>query len=92
MCDQQIAPDELNLHHGPVYRSDGGTVTEPVHQSCHVNFHSRAGDFREWGRLGGQLSALSKRWAFNLKGVRTHPAHDINRSFYALHYASEATR
>lgn len=87
MCSQPIEPhDEINLHH-PVYRSEGGTEVEPVHKSCHVEFHSRAGDFRTWGRVGGQITAATRRWAFNLKGVRTHPAHDINRSFYAAHYA-----
>ena len=88
MCNQQIGPDEVvNQHHGPVYRSEGGTATEPVHQSCHVKFHSLAGDFRYYGSIGGKLSALTKRWAYNLKNVNTHPAHEINRAYYAAHYA-----
>ncbi|MCI0490793.1 MAG: hypothetical protein L0229_29725 [Blastocatellia bacterium] len=91
MCAQEIGPDELNLHHGPVYRSEGGTVTEPVHRSCHVRFHSVKDDFRAWGRIGGQISALSKRWSFNLRNVKDDPLYEQARAFHLTYY-SEATQ
>jgi hypothetical protein len=85
-CEQPIAPGDVNMHH-PVYKSNGGRDTKPAHKDCHVSHHSEQGDFRDWGRAGGKLSALTKRWALNLKNVRTHPAHEINRSFYLACYA-----
>ena len=88
LCSKAIKPgDEINHHHSPVYCSQGGVETEPTHRECHVAFHSARGDFREFGRIGGQISALSKRWSFNLKNVRTDPAHDYNRAFYTAYYA-----
>jgi cyclopropane fatty-acyl-phospholipid synthase-like methyltransferase len=87
LCSQAIKPgDETNSHH-PVYKSDGGLKTEPTHKRCHILFHSKRGDFREWGKIGGQISALSKQWAFNLKNVRQDAAHEINRAFYRMYYA-----
>lgn len=80
------AGDEINNHH-PHYRSNGGTATEPTHKTCHVALHSTRGDFREFGRIGGQVSALSRRWALNLKHVRNHPAHEINRAFFRAMYS-----
>ena len=86
LCSHAIQPGEdVNLHH-PVYRSHGGTQTEPTHKDCHVAHHSDQGDFREWGRQGGIITAATRVWAFNLKGVRNHPAHDINRQFYTAFY------
>src|ERR1044071_1328271 len=77
-CKAEIQPDQsLNLHH-PVYRSNGGTHVEPAHESCHVEYHSRKGDFRQWGRQ----SAATRRWAFNLKNVRDNPAYDFDRAYY----------
>ena len=82
-CKQEIRPDQqVNLHH-PVYKSRGGTEVEPAHESCHVEYHSRKGDFRAWGRQ----SAQTRRWAFNLKNVRTNPAYDFDRSYYLMLYA-----
>ncbi len=87
LCEQAIKPDDVtNLHH-PVYRSQGGTETEPVHKGCHIAYHIAQGDFRAFGRIGGQISALSRRWAFNLLNVRTDPAHEMNRAFYTAHYS-----
>ena len=87
ICNQPIKPgDEVNLHH-PVYRSQGGTETRPTHKRCHVALHHARGDFKSWGRIGGQISALSKQWSFNLLNVRTHQAHEINRAFNRAMYA-----
>jgi hypothetical protein len=87
LCTQPIAPDDaLDMHHS-VYRSNGGIETAPAHNRCHVELHRSRGDFKEWGRIGGQLSALSKQWSFNLLNVRAHPAHDINRQFNQAMYA-----
>jgi hypothetical protein len=85
-CEQPIQPGDVNMHH-PVYKSRGGTDTAASHRACHASYHSKQGDFREFGRIGGQISALSRRWAFNLKNVRTDPAHEINRSYYRAYYA-----
>lgn len=87
ICTQPIQTgDEVNLHH-PIYRSQGGTETEPTHARCHVALHRARGDCREFGRSGGEISALSKQWSFNLRNVRTHKAHDINRAFNRAMYA-----
>jgi hypothetical protein len=82
-CNHSIKPDEpINLHH-PNYKSNGGTHVEPAHERCHIEFHSRQGDFRHWGKL----SALTRVWAFNLKNVRNHPAYDFDRAYYLMLYA-----
>jgi hypothetical protein len=86
-CEQPVQPgDEVDNHH-PVYKSKGGTHTEPAHKDCHVAHHSEEGDFRAWGREGGKLSSLTRRWSLNLKHVRTDPRHDLNRAFYQACYA-----
>ena len=86
-CTKEIGPDdEVNLHH-PTYKSNGGKVVAPAHKSCHVSHHSTSGDFRAFGRIGGQITATTKRWAFNLRNVRTHPSHEINRAFYTAYYS-----
>ena len=82
LCSQLIEPGDVEMHH-PVYRSHGGTETVPTHRACHVAYHSKAGDFRSWGRR----SAQTRRWAFNLKHVRTHPAYDFDRAYYLALYA-----
>src|SRR5438128_1322506 len=47
-CNLEIRPDQaINLHH-PIYRSNGGTHVEPAHEQCHVEYHSRQGDYRIW--------------------------------------------
>lgn len=82
-CNQSIGPDEpINLHH-PIYKSRGGTETQPAHERCHVEFHSRSGDYRSWGKL----SALTRAWAFNLKNVRSNPAYEFDRQYYLALYA-----
>jgi hypothetical protein len=82
-CNKAIDQDQpLNLHH-PIYRSNGGTHVEPAHEACHVEYHSRKGDFRSWGKL----SSLTRAWAFNLKNVRNHPAYEFDRAYYLMFYA-----
>lgn len=82
-CNLEIKPDQpINLHH-PVYKSNGGTQVETAHEKCHVEYHSRQGDYRTWGRR----SAETRRWAFNLKGVKDHPAYDFDRAYYLMLYA-----
>jgi hypothetical protein len=80
-CEQAIEPDDvINLHH-PVYRSQGGKAVEPARERCHVVHHSDQGDFSSWGRIGDQISAITRRRAFN------NPAFDFDRSYYLAHYA-----
>jgi hypothetical protein len=85
-CEQTILQGDVNMHH-PVYKSKGGRETAPAHTDCHRSFHSKQGDFKAWGRIGGQITALTRRWAFNLKNVRSNPAYDFDRSYYIAHYA-----
>jgi hypothetical protein len=81
-CSKQIEPDQsMNLHH-PLYKSNGGTEVEPAHEKCHIEFHSRQGDFREFGNR----SAMTRAWAWNLKNVRTHPAFEFDRQYYLMLY------
>jgi hypothetical protein len=83
-CKLEIRQDQpVNFHH-PTYKSNGGTHVEPSHETCHVEFHSRKGDFRKWGKL----SSLTRAWAFNLKNVRTHPAYEFDRAYYLMLYAN----
>ena len=86
-CDLPIGDGDLNNHH-PTPRSEGGTATVPSHKSCHVNHHSSQGHFRHWGKVGGQLSALTCRWAFTLRGVKDNPAYELHRQFYRMFYAT----
>jgi hypothetical protein len=82
-CSQPIEPDQsINLHH-PIYRSHGGTQVEPAHERCHVEYHSRQGDFKKWGRQ----SAATRRWAFNLKNVKDNPAYEFDRQYYLALYS-----
>jgi hypothetical protein len=85
-CGRCINQAELNYHH-LIPRSQGGEVTVPTHKSCHITHHSTSGHFRHWGRVGGQISALSRQWAFTLKNVRDNPAYEMDRQFYLLYYA-----
>lgn len=81
-CNSEITQNQpINLHH-PTYKSNGGIQVEPAHESCHVEFHSRQGDFRQWGKL----SSLTRRWAFNLKHVKDNPAFDFDRAYYLMLY------
>jgi hypothetical protein len=81
-CNQPIEPNQPIHFHHTTYRSRGGTETVPTHESCHVEYHSRQGDFVGWGKL----SALTRAWAFNLKNVRSHPAYDFDRAYYSMLY------
>lgn len=85
-CGCFIRQAELNYHH-VVPKSQGGKDTVPSHKSCHIAHHSRNDHFRHWGRMGGQLSALTRQWAFNLKHVKDNPAFEMDRQFYLLYYA-----
>src|SRR5689334_5033886 len=83
-CKAEITQDQpINLHH-PHYKSEGGTKVEPAHERCHVEFHSRKGDYSTWGKR----SAETRAWAFNLKNVRNHPAYEFDRAYYLMLYAS----
>lgn len=87
LCNSAIKQDdEVNLHH-PIPRSKGGTETAPTHKECHVAHHSDSGDFRVWGKQGGLITATTKRWSFNLRNVKQHPAYNIACSFYTANYA-----
>ncbi len=55
----------------------------PAHERCHVEFHSRSGDYRSWGKL----SALTRAWAWNLKHVRSNPAYEFDRQYYLALYS-----
>jgi hypothetical protein len=82
-CRQVIEPNQsINLHH-PIYKSRGGAEVVPAHESCHVEFHSRNGDYKSWGRQ----SALTRAWSWNLKNVRNHPAYEFDRAYYSMLYA-----
>jgi hypothetical protein len=85
-CNRRIAADDLNLHH-VTPKSQGGAETVPTHKSYHIAHHSRDGHFRAWGSVGGRLSAITRRWAFTLRGVKDNPAYELERQFYRLYYA-----
>ena len=83
-CIKPIEQDQpINLHH-PHYKSEGGTQVVPAHEQCHVEYHSRKGDYREFGKRSAETIA----WAFKLKNVRTHPAYDFDRAYYLMLYAN----
>jgi hypothetical protein len=87
LCQQPFAKnDKVEFHH-PIYKTKGGSGTAPTHKACHHKHHSTQGDFKEWGRIGGNLSALTRQWAFNLKHVKTNPAFENSRNFYLSFYA-----
>jgi hypothetical protein len=89
LCNQPIdAQATVNWHHYETPRCEGGEKVAPTHQRCHVEYHSSNGQFKAWGKQGGQKAALTMRWAFNLLNVRTHPAYDSHRQFYLMNYAS----
>ena len=87
-CNQPIdaTADTINWHHFDKLRSEGGTDTAPTHKRCHVEHHSTSGQFREWGRIGGRISALDKHWAFTLKNVKDDPLYNQARQFNQSHY------
>jgi len=87
ICTQPIQTGDVVNNHHVTYRSNGGTETQPTHEACHIALHTARGDFRRWSQVGGQISALSKQWAFNLLNVRTHKAYEINRAFNRAMYA-----
>jgi hypothetical protein len=85
-CNRRISVSDLNNHHVRP-KSEGGTATVPTHKSCHINHHSTEGHFRAWGRIGGQISAITCQWAFTLKHVKDNPAYELQRQFYRMYYA-----
>jgi hypothetical protein len=87
ICQKPIVADQKVEYHHPIYKSKGGIETAPTHKACHRNFHSKQGDFKTWGRIGGKLTAITRAWAFNLKHVRNNPAFDTDRKFYLCFYA-----
>ena len=83
LCNLPIkARDEVERHH-TIHKSRGGAQTAPTHKRCHRAHHSQQGDFRAWGKM----SAQTRAWSFNLKNVRNHPAHNLDRAFYLMNYA-----
>jgi hypothetical protein len=88
LCSRPIRKGQrINLHHTPILRSQGGDAVVEVHEKCHRQHHSTNNHFRQWGKIGGEISAISRQWSFNLLNVRTDPAHEINRQFYRMNYA-----
>jgi sterol desaturase/sphingolipid hydroxylase (fatty acid hydroxylase superfamily) len=87
LCKQAITTNQQIEHHHPIYKSRGGTETAPTHKACHRKHHSEQGDFKVWGRIGGSLTAITRAWAFNLKGIKDNPAFDTERKFYLSFYA-----
>ena len=87
ICFEVITPGQPTNQHHEVYKCRGGTTTNPVHHDCHVRLHSSRNDFREWGKQGGQISALDKHWAFTLNNVKSDPLYDQARAYYLAHYA-----
>jgi hypothetical protein len=85
-CKKFIPDGELNHHH-ITPKCEGGVETVPTHKSCHIAHHIREGHFRAWGRVGGQLASITRRWAFTLRGVKDNPAYELHRQFYRLYYA-----
>jgi hypothetical protein len=83
LCRKPITARQQVEHHHPIYKSRGGLNAAPTHLKCHREHHSACGDFREWGRQ----SAETRRWAFNLKHVKDHPAYDFDRQYYLALYA-----
>jgi hypothetical protein len=88
LCSQPIATDDVVNQHHVIYRSQGGTETQPTHKACHVALHSSRNDFAKWGKQGGKKAALTMRWAFNLRHVRTHPAYAEHRWFYLMNHSN----
>ena len=85
-CKRRIRVADLNHHH-VIPKCQGGTATVPTHKFCHITHHRSEGHFRSWGSSGGQLSAITCRWAFTLSGVKDNPAYELHRQFYRLYYA-----
>lgn len=86
-CCKRIATVHQIESHHPIYKSRGGKLTAPTHKRCHRAFHQANGDFKEWGRIGGMVTAMTRRWAFNLNNVKDHPAFETQRKFYVAFYA-----
>ena len=80
LCTQPITARQKVEYHHPIYKSRGGKKTAPTHKRCHRIHHSGKGDFRERAKMG----TASKKWAFNLKNVRTHPAYEQVRWSYLM--------
>jgi len=87
ICFELILPGQPTNDHHEVYKCRGGKATTTVHKECHVALHSSRGDFREWGKIGGQISALDKHWAFTLKNVKDNPLYEQARAFNRAMYA-----
>ena len=87
LCNHPIdAQSPVNWHHYETLKSESGEKVAPTHQRCHVEYHSSNGQFKLWGRQGGQKAALTLRWSFNLLNVRNHPAYADHRQAYLMTY------
>lgn len=82
-----LTGQEVHQHHHEVLKSQGGTATAPVHGNCHRQHHSSNGQFAEWGREGGKITAITRRWSFNLRHVKDNPAFEFDRQYYRTLYA-----
>ena len=82
-----ITGQQMHRHHHLQLKSRGGTQTATVHGDCHRAHHSTNGQFAEWGRQGGKIAALTRRWSLNLRNVATHPAYEFDRQYYLALYA-----
>ena len=49
-CNRFVGPDEEGVDHHPA-RAEFPDWTEPAHADCHAEYHSRNGDYRQWGGL-----------------------------------------
>lgn len=92
LCRKPIHRNSRVEYHHPVYKSQGGTATEPTHKACHRRHHSEQGDFKAWGRIGGLTSAQTCAWSITLPNLRHHPAYVMERAYYLAHYARGGVR
>jgi len=63
----------VQIHHS-TYVCEGGTNEDenlrPMCRKCHVAYHSRQGDFKQWGSKGGQKTAAAMKAFTNLPQFR----------------------
>lgn len=80
-CAHCGATCNIDYHH-TVPRSEGGTETIALCHACHVKHHSSKGDFKRWGKRGGQKTAQNPlNWLKNLKQFRDK---DWSETYYVL--------
>jgi hypothetical protein len=86
-----LTGEEVHQHHHLELKSGGGIETAPVHGRCHRAHHSNSGEFQEWGREGGKVTATTRRWSFNLRNVKDDPRYSFDRQYYSALYAPGGT-